>query len=56
MKCIECKDEITKENQKIIRNSWCVTKYKSKCKKCINKYQSEYVKKRNEKIKKAKWF
>ncbi len=56
MKCKECNDNITEENQKIIRNSWGVAKYKSKCSKCINKYINNYNKKRNAAIKKARWF
>ena len=53
MKCLECKEEITKENQKVISG---IAKYRSKCKKCINKYIADYIKNRNDKIKKASWF
>ena len=53
MKCRECDTEITKENQKVISG---IVKYKSKCKKCIDKYISDYNKRRNERIKKDSWF
>ena len=56
MKCKECNIEITKETQKIVRNSWGVTKYKSKCKFCLAQDIRNYNKKRSDAIKKAKIF
>ena len=54
MKCKQCNDKITKENQKF--TSGKNGRYISKCKPCINKNLKLRYEKRRKAIKESRWF
>ena len=53
MKCKQCNNKITKQNQKVVSG---VGKYRSKCKPCINKYLKLRYIKRKKAIAESRWF
>ena len=53
MKCKQCNNKITKENQKVVSG---VGKYRSKCKPCINKNLKLRYQKKRKIIEESRWF
>ena len=53
MKCKQCNNKITKENQKVVSG---VGKYRSKCKPCINKDLKLRYQKKKKAIEESRWF
>ena len=53
MKCKQCNNKITKENQKVVSG---VGKYRSKCKPCYNKDLKERYQKKKKAIEESRWF